>query len=183
MDTIIQYIKDNPALIVANIIAFVAVAVTFISYQVNSARRLLVILCISAAVSGLSFAVLGAWTGVAMNGVVLVRNIVYYNKDRLGQVGKCFPILFALAALVFGICTWDAWFCAFSVAGLIIDCLALSSSSAQFIRGSIFVTAPMFFVYDLLTLNYIECVKEIISLISVIIGSARFGKTRKTSQE
>ena len=180
MNAIMDLFKTEPVLC-ANIIALAAAVITFISYQVNSSRRLLVILCISAAVSGLSFAVLGAWTGVAMNGVVLVRNIVYYNKDRLGRIGKLFPILFALAALVFGVCTWDAWFCAFSVIGLIIDCLALSSSSAQFIRGSILVTAPMFFVYDLLTMNYIECVKEIISLISVVIGIARFGKARKTS--
>ncbi len=178
MNSVLEFIKTEPVLC-ANIIALAAAVITFISYQVNSARRLLVILCISAAVSGLSFAVLGAWTGVAMNGVVLVRNIVYYSKDRLGRAGRLFPILFALAALVFGICTWDAWFCAFSVAGLIIDCLALSSPSAQFIRGSILITAPMFFVYDLLTMNYIECVKEVVSLVSVVIGIVRFRRGEK----
>lgn len=180
MSVIPEFIRSEPVLC-ANIIALVAAVITFISYQANSAHRLLVILCVSAAVSGISFAVLGAWTGVAMNGVVLVRNIVYYNKDNLGKAGKYFPILFATAALVFGICTWDAWFCAFSVAGLIIDCLALASTSAQLIRMSILVTAPMFFVYDLLTMNYVECIKEVVSLVSVVIGITRFRKPKETA--
>ena len=49
MDIIIQYIKDNPTLIIANIIAFIAVAVTFISYQANSQKKLLVIQIIATA--------------------------------------------------------------------------------------------------------------------------------------
>ena len=77
MDAIIQYIKDNPALIVANIIAFVAVAVTFISYQVNSQKKLLVIQIVATVISAVSFMVLGAWTGVAMNCVEILRKVGY----------------------------------------------------------------------------------------------------------
>lgn len=172
---IMDFIRDNPVL-AANIISFIAVAITFVSYQVNSQKKLLFILCISAVVSALSFVVLGAWTGVAMNVIVLVRNIVYYNKNSKIFKSRVLPLVFAVLTVAFGIYTWDGWFCLFSVVGLLIDTLALYSSSAQFIRKSILVTAPLFFVYDILTMNYLECVKEVISVISVLIGIGRFRK-------
>lgn len=179
MGSIFQYIKDNPVL-VANIIAFVAVAITFASYQVNSQKKILTILCIAAVVSAASFVVLRAWTGVAMNCIVLVRNIVYYNKDVKLFKSKLIPIFFAAVTLAFGIFTWEAWFCALSVIGLLIDTLALYSNSAQFIRKSILITAPLFLVYDILEMNYLEAVKEVLSVISVLIGIFRYRKIEKT---
>ncbi len=90
MDAIIQYIKDNPSFIIANIIAFVAVAITFISYQVNSQKKILVIQIIATVVSAVSFMVLGAWTGFAMNCVAILRNIAYYNKDKKYSAASSF---------------------------------------------------------------------------------------------
>ena len=180
MDTIIQYIKDNPSFIIANIIAFVAVAITFISYQVNSQKKILVIQIIATVVSAVSFMVLGAWTGFAMNCVAILRNIAYYNKDKKIFSSKLVPYVFAAIMIGFGIATWTHWYCILSVAGLVINTLALSSPSAQLIRGSILVTSPMVMLYDLLAGNIVEAVKELIAIVSAVIGIVRFaGKKKK----
>ena len=179
MDAIIQYIKDNPALIVANIIAFVAVAVTFISYQVNSQKKLLVIQIVATVISAVSFMVLGAWTGFAMNCVAILRNVAYYNKDKKPFDSKLVPYVFAAIMIGFGIATWTEWYCVLSVAGLVINTVALSSPSAQLIRGSILVTSPMVLLYDLLAGNIVEAVKELIAIVSAVIGIIRYRKDKK----
>ena len=179
MDAIIQYIKDNPALIVANIIAFVAVAVTFISYQVNSQKKLLVIQIVATVISAVSFMVLGAWTGFAMNCVAILRNVAYYNKDRKPFDNKLVPYVFAAIMIGLGIATWTEWYCVLSVVGLVINTVALSSPSAQLIRGSILVTSPMVLLYDLLAGNIMEAMKELIAIISSVIGIIRYRKDKK----
>ena len=179
MNTIIEYIRENPAFVIANIIAFVAVAVTFISYQVNSQKKLLVIQIIATVISAISFMVLGAWTGFAMNCVAILRNDAYYNKDKNPFDSKLVPYVFAAIMIGFGIATWTEWYCVLSVAGLVINTVALSSPSAQLIRGSILVTSPMVLLYDLLAGNIVEAVKELIAIISAVIGIVRYRKDKK----
>ena len=179
MNTIIEYIRENPAFVIANIIAFVAVAVTFISYQVNSQKKLLVIQIIATVISAISFMVLGAWTGFAMNCVAILRNVAYYNKDKKPFDSKLVPYVFAVIMIGFGIATWTEWYCVLSVAGLVINTVALSSPSAQLIRGSILVTSPMVLLYDLLAGNIVEAVKELIAIISAVIGIVRYRKDKK----
>ncbi len=179
MNTIIEYIRENPAFVIANIIAFVAVAVTFISYQVNSQKKLLVIQIIATVISAISFMVLGAWTGFAMNCVAILRNVAYYNKDKKPFDSKLVPYVFAAIMIGFGIATWTEWYCVLSVAGLVINTVALSSPSAQLIRGSILVTSPMVLLYDLLAGNIVEAVKELIAIISAVIGIVRYRKDKK----
>ena len=181
MTEIFQYIRDN-SILVANIIAFVATAITFASYQVNSQRKLLIIQIFATIVSAISFLVLGAWTGLAMNIVAVLRNIAYYNKDKKIFSHKCVPFVFAAVMVVFGVLTWTHWYCVLSVAGLVINTLALSSPSAQLIRKSILVTSPMVLLYDVLAGNYIEAVKELIAIVSAVIGIIRYRKESKNEK-
>ena len=181
MDFIIHYIKDNPTIIIANVIAFVAVAITFVSYQVNSQKKLLVIQIIATVVSAISFLVLGAWTGLAMNVVAIVRNIAYYNKDKKLFSGKYVPFVFAAIMVGFGIATWTSWYCILSVAGLVINTIALSFASAQLIRKSILVTSPMVLLYDLFAGNIVEAVKELIAIVSAVVGIIRYRKETKNA--
>lgn len=179
MEFIIQFIKDNPTLVIGNIISFIAVTLTFISYQANSRKKVLCILCISACVSAISFLILEAWTGFAMNIVAFLRNITYCNKDKKFFSGKYIPFIFAGIMICLGIATWTRWYCILSVTGLVINTLALGFGSAQLIRKSILVTSPMVLLYDLLAGNIVEAVKELIAIISSVIGIIRYRKESK----
>lgn len=178
MDAIIQYIRENPEFIIANVIAFIAVAITFVSYQVNSQKKLLTVQIIATVFSAISFVVLGAWTGFAMNCVAILRNVAYYNKDKKIFNSKAVPYVFALIMIGFGIATWTEWYCVLSVAGLVINTIALSLPSAQLIRYSILITSPMVLLYDLLAGNIVEAVKELIAISSSVIGIVRFRKDK-----
>lgn len=78
--------------------------------------------------------------------------------------------------------TWTHWYCVLSVAGLVINTLALSSPSVQLIRKSILVTSPMVLLYDVLAGNYIEAVKELIAIVSAVIGIIRYRKESKNEK-
>ncbi|MBE6627074.1 MAG: YgjV family protein [Ruminococcaceae bacterium] len=176
MEQIIKFIGDNTVLI-ANIVALIAMAISFASYQLNSQRKLLVMQIFSNLLTGISFMILGAWTGVAMNCIAIIRNIVYSNK-RAKSAGWI-PFAFAAVMIGFGIATWTEWYCVLMVVGWVVNTLSLSSPSPQFIRKSILVSSPLACVYSLLARNYLSAAKETMSMISAIIGIIRFSRNKK----
>lgn len=177
MDQIIKFIGEH-SVIVANIVALVAMAISFTSYQLNSRKKLLVMQIFSNLLTGVSFMILGAWTGVAMNCIAIVRNIVYGNNKTKSV--KWIPFVFAAVMVMMGIYTWTEWYCILMVAGWVVNTLSLSSPSPQFIRKSILVSSPLACVYSLLAQNYLSAAKETMSMISAIIGIIRFRKDVKT---
>ena len=177
MEQIIKYIGENTVLI-ANIVALIAMAISFTSYQLNSQRKLLIMQIFSNLPTGISFMILGAWTGVAMNCIAIVRNIVYSNKKTKSV--RWIPFAFAAVMVLMGIYTWTEWYCILMVTGWVVNTLSLSSPSPQFIRKTILVSSPLACVYSLLAQNYLSAAKETMSMISAIIGIIRFRKDGKT---
>ena len=177
MEQIIKYIGENTVLI-ANIVALIAMAISFTSYQLNSQRKLLIMQIFSNLLTGISFMILGAWTGVAMNCIAIVRNIVYSNKKTKSV--RWIPFAFAAVMVLMGIYTWTEWYCILMVTGWVVNTLSISSPSPQFIRKTILVSSPLACVYSLLAQNYLSAAKETMSMISAIIGIIRFRKDGKT---
>lgn len=179
MEFIIEFIKAHPKEIIANAIACIAAIGSFASYQVNSQKKVLALQIFSNIITALSFLVLGAWTGLAMNTIAITRNIVYYYKDKKIFSGKYIPYIFAAVMILWGAFTWTAWYCVFAVAGWVVNTLALSLPSAQDIRKSILVSSPLMCVYCLLTANFFSAAKELVSVTSSIIGLIRYRTSEK----
>lgn len=179
MDVIIDFIKAHPREIIANVIACIAAIGSFASYQVNSPKKVLALQIISNTVTAISFLVLQAWTGLAMNAIAITRNVVYYYKEKKIFSGKYVPFVFAGVMILWGVLTWTEWYCVLAVAGWVVNTLALSLPSAQMIRKSILISSPLMCVYCLLTANIFSAIKEMISMVSAIIGILRFGKHKE----
>lgn len=182
MELIIEFIKTHPREIIANIIACIAAVGSFASYQVNSQKKVLVLQIFANCVTAISFLVLGAWTGLAMNAIAITRNIVYYYKDKKAFSGKYIPLIFAGIMILWGVFTWTEWYCVLAVAGWVVNTLALSLPSAQTIRKSILISSPLMCVYCLLTANFFSAAKEMVSVVSSIIGLVRYGKVDKQNE-
>ncbi|MBE6617320.1 MAG: YgjV family protein [Ruminococcaceae bacterium] len=178
MELIIEFIKSHPREIIANIIACIAAVGSFASYQVNSQKKVLVLQIFANCVTAISFLVLGAWTGLAMNVIAITRNIVYYYKDKKAFSGKYIPFVFAGVMILWGIFTWTEWYCVLAVTGWVVNTLALALPSAQKIRKSILISSPLMGLYCLLTANIFSAIKEMISVVSAIIGLARYSGTK-----
>ena len=182
MQIFIEFINAHPREIIANIIACIAAVGSFASYQVNSQKKVLVLQIFANCVTAISFLVLGAWTGLAMNAIAITRNIVYYYKDKKAFSGKYIPLIFAGIMILWGVFTWTEWYCVLAVAGWVVNTLALSLPSAQTIRKSILISSPLMCVYCLLTANFFSAAKEMVSVVSSIIGLVRYGKVDKQNE-
>ena len=162
-------------------LGFVAIALGFISYQMKTQKQLLAVQLATCIVFCVHYFLIGAYTGMAMNCVGVLRNIVYYRRNSRGDTRMTWPIIFAVIMGIMGILTWEAWYSIFVFLGLIINTLCFAFSDPQKVRGSILVTSPLVLIYDIFALSIGGIIYESVAIISSIIGILRNRKNKAIS--
>lgn len=163
----------DPIFIIGQIFGVIAIALGFLSYQMKTAGRILLLQALTGVVFAVHYLMIGAITGMAMNVVCFVRCIVYYFRNKRGSTEKISPIVFTLIMAVIGIITWDAWYSVFVFFGILINTLCMAFSNPQKVRASILVTSPLVLIYDAFALSFGGMVYESVAIISAAIGIAR----------
>ena len=174
---------DNLIFIIGQIFGGIAIALGFLSYQLKTQKQLLICQTTVSLVFCIHYFLIGATTGMAMNVVNVIRNLVYYRRNQKGDKSMVFPIIFTSILAIIGLLTWDGWYSIFVFVGLIINSLCMSFSNPQKVRQSILVTSPMVFIYDAFTLSIGGAIYESVAIISSVIGILRNKKKVNSSNE
>lgn len=162
--------------IIGQILGVITIPLGFLSYQAKTAKKLLILQVLNAFVFCIHYLMIGAISAFAMNAIVVIRNIVYANKDKKIFSYRFYPILFAIIMGGVGILSWQNAYSIFVVLGLVLNTLALSSGDAQYIRKSILVTSTMVLIYNILVFSIGGTVYESVTIVSSIIGIIRYRK-------
>ena len=115
METVLQFFEQ---LIEANGIAWligqgfgiIAIILGFLSYQVHTQRQILWMQSAVAVVFCIHYALIGAYSALAMNSVNIVRNIAYDFRTRRNIKSKLIPLIFVAIQILMCALTWDGWF-------------------------------------------------------------------------
>ena len=169
----------TPVEIIAQILGVFAIIIGFLSYQTKSSKGVLALQSLTTVTFTVHYLLLGAYSGMIMNAVGIIRNFFYYNSQKKFFSWKCWPIVFALVSGTLGILAWKAWFDVFVVSGLVINTVCMSFKNAQNIRKSILVTSPLVLIYDILARSYSGAVYETVAIVSSVVGIVRFHKAAK----
>lgn len=96
----------SPVKIISEALGIVAVILAFFSYQMNTRAKLLAVQTVVSSLFFVHFLLLGAYTLAVQNVILVVRNIVYANRDKKIFSGKYIPFVFV--GLLF-ICAGFVW--------------------------------------------------------------------------
>jgi len=154
----------------------IAVLLGFISFQVSSSKKLLLVQIATAAVFCVHYLLIGAISACILNVVGIVRNIIYYHKDKKLFSGRYIPYLFGLIMLISGLLSWQGIFSLFLVSGQVINTVCLSLRDPQNIRKSILVSSPLVLIYDVFAISIGGIIYESVVIISSVIGLYRYHK-------
>ena len=166
-------------MLIGQALGIVAVILGFITYQMKSPKALLIVNLITCGVFCAHYLLIGAVSAAVMNGIGIVRNVIYTNRDKKVFSSPAWPFIFAVIMLVGGLLSWQDWRSVLVVVALVLNTLALSLKNAQHIRFSLLITCPMVLIYDLMLHSYGGMVYEGMSIVSALIGIVRFRKTGK----
>ena len=157
---------------------FVAFALTFVSYQCKTQKKLLVVQTFATVSILISYGLLGAFAGMALNVCAVVRNLVYYNRGKKIFSGKLIPYLLAALMAIVSILSWQGPITLLITAGLMINTVFLSFDNPQRLRYSILLTSSLVLLYNIFVFSMGGIFNETIAIISSVIGIIRYRKLK-----
>ena len=164
--------------IIGQSLGIIATIITFISYQVNTKSKLLIIQTTATLCTCLSFLFLGASTGFALNIVCIVRNVAFYFQKDKSVTHTVTAIALAVTMIVLGILSWQGPVSLLIMIALAANTLFMATGNPQLLRKSVIVTCSMIFVYNAIVFSIGGMANEGISIVSSIIGIVRFRKEK-----
>ena len=166
-------------IIMGQIMGWMAALFTFLSYQCKSHKKLIIVQCLSSFSICISYLFLGAWSGMILNVVCLIRNFIIYRKDLKIFSYSFWP--YALAALmgVTGALSWQGPMSLLILVALVVNTLFLYFPNVQNLRKSIVVTSTMVLIYNAYFAVWGGVVNEMIAITSALIGIIRFKNSSK----
>ena len=165
-------------ILIGQLLGFVAVILGFVTFQMKSARALLVTDMLTFGVFCAHYLLIGAISGCTLNLVGMLRNVVYTNRDKKIFAGKAWPFIMAGVMLLAGLLSWQDWRSVFMIAALVINTLCMSLPNAQHIRYSLLFTCPFALTYNVILHSYGGVLYELMALTSAVIGIIRFRKEK-----
>ena len=168
--------------IIGQILGIVATAITFISYQVNTKSRLLIIQTTATLCTCLSFLFLGASTGFALNIVCIIRNVAFYFQKDKSLAHTVTAVLLSVAMIVLGVLSWQGPVSLLIMIALAANTLFMAIGNPQLLRKSVIGTSGMILIYNAIVFSIGGMTNEGISIISSIIGIIRFRKEKEPSR-
>ena len=158
---------------IGQILGYIVVVIFILSYQAKEKKQLLFLQTLSTGLMCVHYALLGAWSGLTLNLVCLVRNYAYANTHKKPFSYTWFPYFLAAAIVGVGICSWEGWYSIFLIVALAVNTVFLSAQKANTVRVSVLFTCPMILTYDVFAGSIGGAINEAVSTISAIIGLIR----------
>ena len=174
------WLTETTVFYIAQTLGVIAIILGFINYIVKTRGQVILVNSVTNVCFVLHYLCLGAWAGMALNFVAMIRNIVYYYAGKKGKVSKALAITFAVIMGAMGITVSllakEGWYFILSVVALMINSFAMSFHNPNHIRKSILITSPMVLAYDCFVLSVGGAVYESVAIISSVIGLIRYKK-------
>ena len=164
--------------IIGQIFSFIAMALTCLSYQFNSKRKLLIVQSLSTLSICISYFFLGASVGMVLNVVCLVRNFIFYFQKEGSRYQLIAGILLAVAIAACGALSWEGPISLLMIFALAINTVVLSFGRVQPLRKSIFLTSTMVLLYNVFVFSMGGILNECVAIGSAAVGLIRFARAK-----
>ncbi len=164
--------------IIGQILAIIAPIITFISYQVNSKHKLLILQTAATLSTCLAYMFLGASSGFALNIVCIIRNIAFFFQDSKSKMNMISAILLAAVMGVLGGLSWEGPISLLVIIALAANTIFMSFGNAQLLRKSVICTSSMILIYNIYVFSVGGMINESVAIVASIIGIISFLKKK-----
>lgn len=169
--------------IIGQIFGVLATCLTFLSYQANTKKRLLIVQSIGTLCTAVSYLFLGATSGLVLNIICIVRNVIFYFQREGSRSTLISGCTFALIMIGFGAYFWQGWVSLLIMVALAANTVFLSFGRPQLLRKSILATSAIMIVYNVFVISIGGIINEALAITSSVIGIVRFCKAKPKASE
>ena len=151
----------------------IGILAAIIAFQCKKHRGVMFWRTMNETFFGIQFLLLGAYTGLAMNFVGCIRNILFAINVEKGKSNRPWIVAFCLLFTAFGIATWQGPKSILVISAKIISTNAYGNKNLLLVRSCILVTATSWLIYDLLVGSVSGAICEAFTLTSLVVGIVR----------
>ena len=162
--------------ILGQTLGIIATLITALSYQANTKKKLLFIQSVATLCTCISYLLLGATSGFALNIVCLIRNVCFYFQKEGKTPFYISTSIFVVMMGILGAMSWQGPISLLIIVALAANTFFLSLGKPQMLRYSILVTSLMVLIYNIYVLAIGGILNESIAILSAFIGIIRFRK-------
>ena len=162
--------------ILGQTLGIIATLITALSYQANTKKKLLFIQGVATLCTCISYLLLGATSGFALNIVCLIRNVCFYFQKEGKTPIYISTSIFVVMMGILGAMSWQGPISLLIIVALAANTFFLSLGKPQMLRYSILVTSLMVLIYNIYALAIGGILNESIAILSAFIGIIRFRK-------
>jgi len=188
-------------------IGFVAIAMNVLSAQFNTHFKIMLFKSLGSFLFALQYLFLGAFTGLAMDLIGVIRNFIFTYNVKKGKSNKWWIVFFSLITAIVGITiivlTWSktlevltrwtnnpTWLFVLamlisilSITAKVVSTIGYGAKSPHVIRMINLPTFSMWIIYNFIAFSIAGIVSDAMSIISIIIAEIRFReKPKKTAK-
>lgn len=167
--------------IIGQILGIIAPIITFVSYQVNSKKKLLILQTAATLSTCLSYMFLGATSGFALNIVCIIRNIAFFFQDSKSKMNYISACILAVIMGGLGFLSWEGPISLLVIFALAANTIFMSFGDAQLLRKSVTITSSMILIYNIFVFSLGGIFNESVAVVASVIGIIRFINEKKNS--
>ena len=176
----IEFFTDG---IVIQIIGFVGMILSIISFQSKSYQKIIWIRVASEFVFAVQYFLLGAYTGMATNLTSCVTNSIYRERIKRGKSVLGFQIAFAILFAGIGVWSWHGAVSLLVIAAKILSTVANGNANPKVLRILNLIINPLWLIYDIIVFSLAGIFSDAFTIISIIVAMVRLDKKRKEEIE
>ncbi len=160
--------------IIAQIVGGFGLLFAVISFQQNTRKRILRFQMVAATFFSVHMYLLGAMTGMVVNIVGIVRNILFYKTQGKGTQSRA--LLYFLIALyvIASAATYKNIFSIFPAMAVILQTVGLWMKNPKKIRRILIFATPCWFTYNFFNMSIAGMMTDVLSATSLIAAMLRY---------
>ena len=160
--------------IIIQAIGVLGIIASIIAFQTKKHNQILLFKTLNEFLFAIQYVLLGAYTGMAMNLVGCVRNIVFTKQVEKQKKTTLSSIIFSILFTVFGIATWGGAKSLLIIIAKVLSTIAYSNQNTTVVRVIIFITSISWLIYNICVFSVAGAFCEAFTIISIIAGMIRF---------
>ena len=160
--------------VIKEVFGLLGIIAAILAFQCKRHNRVLAYRTANELLFGVQYVLLGAWTGMAMNLVGSIRNIIFAEEVKRGKSTRLTALIFCLFFTVAGIITWEGPKSILIISAKVISSLAYGNKNLLVMRLLVLLTCSAWLTYNIFVASYAGVACEVLTLSSIIIALFRY---------
>ena len=162
--------------IIAQILGFVPLILSYFVFFFNDRRKMIITKTVSDILWTIHMIMMGAVSGAIVNGICIIRGIVFLNKEKVKKAGIIVPILFSTVMLISSALSWDGIISILPAIGSTLGVIGYWCNKPENMRRVIFPGLVLWTIYTISVFSVSGIINNAISIISIIMTEIRCRK-------